>query len=128
MNQEVILWIIGTGITITGIVVGGYVSLIQRVTRLETRFETTLDMIGHKVAKKLHSPDDHHGIDWYLDKYLRREELTLEEWMNLKDRCVSIAHSNKVIENEKLLADFMEAICDHKIRCHTRYQEQLLNK
>lgn len=52
MSTEVILWILGQAIFILGVGIGAYVSIVQRVAKLEV----IMALVGTKAAKILHSP------------------------------------------------------------------------
>lgn len=114
------MWMIGEFIVIAGSCIVAYVSIVQRLTRLETKWEATIDTIGIKIAKKLHSPDDHNGIDVYLDKYLDKQDLSLNEWTELRDKCNEIEHKMHVGKEEKILATLMAAVCEHKMKAYVK--------
>jgi hypothetical protein len=118
MNDN-ILWIIGQGVVLSIGGVAAYVALIQRVTRLETRWDNFVYNLGEKSARGLHSPNDHLGLDALLDKYLSHHyELTREEWSELNARCEQIVDDLKASDKERSLAAILAAVCQHKLVDH----------
>lgn len=117
MNTEYILWLLGVAVSLGGAGIGAYISIIQRMTKIETKFEDFVDNFGDKIAKHLHSPDDHLGLDALMDKYRDRHyELSFKEWADLLVRCDRISQDKKGTTTEQVLADFMALICHHKLR------------
>lgn len=117
MNQEILLWIIGQVLVTAGALIAIYVKLISRIVAIETLLKT----MGEKAARALHSPDNHHGVDPLLDKYLDRcYELSYEEWRQLHSKMEEILHNEKSSPGEKSLASWLSAICEHKMMCGKR--------
>lgn len=115
--ENIILWLIGQLIATAGAVVVIYVRLISRIVAIETLLRT----MGEKAARALHSPDNHHGIDPLLDKYIDREyELTLQEWSELHDKTENIIKDDSSTKGEKALASWLSAICEHKMKCGSK--------
>lgn len=117
MNQTFYLWIATQTL---GLILGGlgaYIVLVQRVTKLEARFEMFVSLVGTKVAKALHSPTNHLGIDALLEEYINRHhELSLEQWRQLHIMCENIMIAQEhVSHGEKAMAAFMAAVCEHKL-------------
>lgn len=99
-------------LTLAGTGIGAYVSVIQRLTRVEA----VISLFGEKAAKMLHSPDNHHGIDDLLDKYLDRNyELSFDEWTELKTKCEAIEANKSLSHGERILAAFLSALAHHKL-------------
>lgn len=106
------MWILGTGVTLLSVGVGAYIRISDRVTKLET----ILSLVGSKVAKILHSPDDHLGMDALLDKYLDRHyELSPSEWTKLTALCEGVVVDRNKPRDLRLLAALLSAISEHKI-------------
>lgn len=102
------------GLTFAG--VGAVLMLTNRITRLETRFEDWLDRAGVLAAKALHSPDNHLGIDHYLDQYIQgHHDMTLNQWISFHDICVIVQNDEKATKLEKVQAEFLMQLCQHKI-------------
>ena len=123
ISDETIRWLIGGGVasfgTMGSALIGTYVAISTRVTRVETRLEDFIMLMGSKVAKAMHSPDNHHGMDEVLEKleksYVQRNyELTRDEWEFLKAKCEAIM-AEPGTNNESALAAMLAAICDHKL-------------
>lgn len=102
--------------TITVGVAATVVVMRERLTRLETRFEDWLDRAGVLAAKVLHSPDNHLGIDGYLDSYIaHHHDMSLQEWADFHDICVEVTRDEKSTKLEKVQAEFLMQLCLHKI-------------
>lgn len=83
------------------------------------RFETMVEILGKKAAKQLHSPDNHHGLDEYLDMYIDKHyDMSQAEWETLKQKCEAIEHDGTSTANEKSLAAFIVALCVHKLMAY----------
>lgn len=114
-NNEIIALVFQT-LAIVGAGLAAYIALIQRVTRLEVKFEMFVMMVGEKAARALRSPHTPE-LDVLLDKYIDEHyELTLAEWMMLKNMCDEMA-SNEVdfSKTERSLAGWIAAVCEHKL-------------
>lgn len=123
MTESTILWAAGIIFSLIVMDIGSYMmlkdkiasdhlGLAQRVTRLET----VLDNIGIKMAKTLHSPDDHLGIDVLLDKYIDRNyELSLDEWNELMANCEQIENDRDLPHGVRVAAAMLNEICRHKL-------------
>lgn len=89
------------------------------VVRLSTQFEDWLNRAGELAAKALHSPDNHLKIDDYLDKYLDQHyDMSVQEWVEFRSVLQPIAESEeseKISKLEKVQAEFLMALCDHKL-------------
>lgn len=120
-------WILGTATPIVAGGIAAYISVTNRLTRLEsmvhedmesrvTRMETLMKMLGDKAAKILHSPSDHHQMDELLDKYLDRHyELSPEEWTELLIKTSAVENDKSLTKGERTLAAWLNAICHHKL-------------
>lgn len=109
----IFLWIMGIFVALSGAGITAYVSLIQRIVKLET----TLSLIGLKAARILHSTDDHHGLDALLDKYIDRHyELSYGEWQQLLENCELIEEDVRLSKQERTLAAIVSAVCHHKLK------------
>lgn len=126
--EPLILWILGTGVSVLSAGVVAYVALVQRITKLEAmvhedlegrviKMEALFELLGEKAAKLLHSPDDHHGIDELLDKYMDRNyELSFDEWQKLLSICGTIENNKELSKGERVLAAFLGMVSSHKLR------------
>lgn len=93
------------------------------------QIKTMLSSTSEKYAKILHSPDDHHGLDILLDKYIDRNyELSLSEWEELKDRTDKIFKDKSVSKSERMLAAFINELCYHKTMFKQQQQSALNNE
>lgn len=110
-----ILALVGAGLTF-------WFAFGNRLTRLETTVEFVVDSLGRKAARALHSPDDHLGLDDYLDRYISKShDMSLAEWVKMK-QLLEVARDNPcATKNEQIMAEFLMELCDHKsLSTHTR--------
>jgi DNA repair ATPase RecN len=116
MDDRTTMWLFAT---VFACIAGGATFILNfsvRLTKIESKQELFFDLIGKKIAKLLHSPDDHLGIDDYLDKYLDHHyDLSHQEWITFKEKLEGIINSEQSSTNEKLMAAFLSALCEHKI-------------
>lgn len=117
LETKLIFFIAGQFIVLLGTGIKAYINLNGRMIRVETQFESFTNFIGKKSAKMMHSPDNHHGMDDLLDKYLKHDDLPLEDWIILSGLCDKTIE-NPATEMEEFLALHFGALCAHKIRCH----------
>ena len=116
MNEGLLLGIFGVFVTALFAMAGAIYILSQRVTKMETIFNFWIDTIGRKAAQLLHSPDDHHGLDKYLEKYLGdHPSLNLEDWYTIKRICGDIENDNKLDSGKRFIAGFVAAGAAQKI-------------
>lgn len=112
MTPELLLWLLGHAIVFGGAGMGAYIKLIQRITKVET----FISLLGTKAARALHSPDDHLGLDQYLDEYLTKHyEMSGDAWLGLHDKCEAILKDKSVSASERSLAAILSAVCEHKL-------------
>lgn len=70
----------------------------------------------------LHSPSNHLGLDYYIDKYRDNHyDLTYDEWMDFHEKCERLVSNPSVTESEKLaaaqfLATFGALVALHKLQ------------
>lgn len=75
-----------------------------------------MDRFGIIAAKALHSPDNHLGIDHYLESYIANHyDMSAQEWLDFKEICASVMNNPEASKNEKLQAEFLSELCDHKM-------------
>ena len=104
---------------IFGIVSAGTMCVVVgngRLSRVEASVEFLIDAMGRLAAKKLHSPDDHLGIDYYLDVYIKHHhDMSFLEWTNFKEVCKMTRLNDKASKEEKAYAEFLIELCEHKL-------------
>lgn len=115
MNQELMQWLIGGlvvfGVGFVGASITAYISLVQRLTKIET----TIDLLGEKAARVLHSPHTP-DLDRLLEKYVDRHyELSHAEWQELLERCQAIEDDITNPKDQRALAAIVSAVCSHKL-------------
>lgn len=118
-NDQILVWILSTGVTVMGAVIAAYISLIKSTANISERvkvLEVMFDTIGRKAARALHSPHDPYGLDPLLDKYLDRHyELSNPEWNELLERCKGTEKRDDVSTEQKFFAGMLEAVCMNKL-------------
>ena len=110
----------GIGAILCGIIVAGVALafvLSNRITRIETQFEDWLDRCGLMAAKALHSPDNHLGIDYFLDQYVNNSfDMADQDWVNLREVCASTMQNPSATKLEQVQAEFLKHLADHKLQ------------
>lgn len=110
MNIEP-MWILGTGVTILGGGFAGYVSLTNRLTRIET----TINLIGKKAANILYSPHTPE-LDELLKEYIEsNHDLPQTKWERMEQLVLEIESSLTEDKDKRLLAAIVAALADHKL-------------
>src|SRR5690349_18538347 len=88
-----------------GIISSGAVCVINgasRLSRVEASVEFLIDATGRLAAKKLHSPDDHLGIDFYLDEYIKNHhDMSMIQWQEFKEICKMTRVNSSASKEEK---------------------------
>lgn len=117
-NPDVFMWVVG-GLAVwnAAMTTVGF-SMVQRVARLEG----AVSLIGKNAAKVLHSPNNHHGMDKLLDKYINpKVTLTSEEWTQLQVKCEMTLNDQSVSKDERFFAGIVHAMCvarlEYKLPC-----------
>jgi hypothetical protein len=109
----------GIGAILCGIILSGVgfaFVISNRVTRIESSLEFWIDSMGRLAAKKLHSPDDHLGIDAFLDIYIQNAHtMTLEQWSEFKLVCLKSRSDPLATKAEKAYAEFLIELCEYKM-------------
>lgn len=129
MNLQIILFLSAQAVVFAGAIIGSYVVLRERVTRIEVKFETFLLLLGNKVAKLMHSPTDHLGFDFYSEQYQKRHhEMSYDEWEALGKKCGEVERNPDATQQEQLMAAFIGMVCEHKLQCHVPRAKALAMK
>lgn len=111
-----VAFVLGQAALFTAAIVGGYILLVQRITKLETTLDFWVNEVGTKALDLLHSPTNHLGLDALIDEYRSHNyDLTNEQWENLRFICAEIQARESVSKDEKLLAVLGEALSNHKL-------------
>lgn len=114
LDKSTILWLVSFAFANGGALIGIYIRLNSRIVAIETLLRAQ----SEKFMRGLHSPNNHHGLDPLLDKYIDNlGELTFEEWRSLHDKCEGILFSVDVSKGEKALAAWVSAFAEHKLKC-----------
>lgn len=116
-NWEIALFgLVATAIA--GLVTAGtamFFLLGNRITSLEVAQNFLTDALGMKAARILHSPDNHLGIDYYLDRYIQgHHDMSYREWMDLHEAMMETVNNPIATKNEKSQARFLAELAIHK--------------
>lgn len=91
----------------------GYLSLRDDVSRIKN----TLSMMSEVAARALHSPDDHLGLDEYIDIYLDHDcDMPDAKWEEMKSKLVEILNDRNRSTGERNGAGMLLALSYHKLR------------
>ena len=96
-------------ITLAGGIIGVYVSLAQRLTRVETLFE----LLGKQAANILHSPHTPE-LDETLEKYIN-DALTEEDFKKLLILMDSLENDASKPKEERVLAAIIGVDCRKRL-------------
>ena len=101
MSETLQLWLFG--------VMGAWLvvlsAAILRLMLFQEKVQAILTFLSKKSAEILHSPDNHHGLDYYLDEYKKHHhDLTHVQWCELLERCKAIADDPSAKKDERLMA------------------------
>lgn len=121
---HIALFLLGEAIILVGIGIKAYLTLLEKINKLATEFVAlqvehnfVIESLGKKALRRFHSPDDHHGLDGLIDKYVYRQfELSFEEWQKLHVRICAI-EAKAIAENDhemEMLAFMVSNLCRHK--------------
>lgn len=92
----------GLAVTLGGAAFGFAFSISRKVTTLETQMTVIWPQVKFVTAMGLHSPNNHHGIDDLLVKYVKGT-IERDELVELVSR-VQVLESRTDSEEEKLKA------------------------
>lgn len=129
MNQEAILWIFGTLITLGSMYLAGlsgYVlkttgdlrqSIYDATTRV-VRIETTFSLFNEKAASILHSPHTPEldsALEKLMESYEKNSDMSQPEWANLLRLTEQIEHDRELSKGERLIAAMVSTTCRVKL-------------
>jgi len=92
----------GLAVTLGGAAFGFAFSISRKVTTLETQMTVIWPQVKFVTAMGLHSPDNHHGIDELLMKYVKGT-IERDELVELIAK-VQVLEARSTIEEERLKA------------------------
>lgn len=105
MSETLSIWLFGIAglwmLALTGI----WNSMRQdmRTTRLAVKL--FVDGMGKAAAEVLHSPDDHLGLDKYLDKYIAGHyDMSDADWSDFKTKCERLQTDKTLSDAERIAA------------------------
>lgn len=121
MSETLLIWLFG-GMGAWLVLLSGFVmKVLLTQVKMQVAMDLFVDSLGARLAKALHSPDNHLGIDHYLDKYLDRNyELSFEEWEEFRKVCMATENNEKATELERMQAAGLAIICEHKLHMSPR--------
>lgn len=111
-DTEIIVLILGGMASCIGAGTVAHISVVQRLARLEA----VIEMMGRKAMEQLHSPDDHHGLDVLIDKYLATHDLNEGEWTTIRDTCEEVLRNPDTPHSEKQWALIAFGLSIHKLQ------------
>lgn len=123
MTTDTIISLISEGVVIAGGCFGGYIKLVQqinanhtsiieRVTRVETLFES----MGARAIKSLHSPDNHLKVDGFVDKYHNGHyDMSQADWIEFKMLLETIHDDKTKTDLERSSANLGIMLAEHKL-------------
>lgn len=118
MNQEAVLWIFGTIITLCTLVIGKLLASVDNLTGRVIRIETTFSLFNEKAANILHSPHTPE-LDLALEKlvvaYQKNHDLKMEEWRELLRLVELIENDRELLHGERLIAAMISTTCRVKL-------------
>lgn len=90
MTTEIALWIAGQAVIMISAGILAYVRMTERVTKVEViveHLESSFEIMMGKALRKMHSPDDHLGLDDIIDEYIEKHDLPMDKWIIVRDTC-----------------------------------------
>ena len=118
MNQEAVLWIFGTIITLCTLVIGKLLASVDNLTGRVIRIETAFSLFNEKAANILHSPHTPE-LDLALEKlvvaYHKNHDLKMEEWRELLRLVELIENDRELLHGERLIAAMISTTCRVKL-------------
>jgi hypothetical protein len=118
MNQEAILWIFGTIITIGTIITGAMAGAVLNLKERVVRIETTFSLFNEKAATILHSPHTPEldaALEELLASYDKNRDMTQEQWTNLLRLVEQIENDKELAKGERLIAAMVSTTCRVKL-------------
>lgn len=126
MTADSLLWMIGQSIALIILAVGAHIKLLERINDSNARIiklEVLLELFGRNAAKILHRDDDKYGVDSLLERYVsNHNELSMQEWEELRDKMDSICKDQKAPKSERTLAAWLSALAVHKLGMYGKWK------
>src|ERR1035438_10282726 len=108
MSDQILIAAFSLIILCLGAILAYMFSFNYRLTKLETIFNFWIDTIGKKAAEILHSPNDHLGLDKYLEKYLGdHPTLSYGDFCEIKLMCEKVEKDVNIDAGKRLIAGFV---------------------
>jgi hypothetical protein len=129
MNQIILNCILGVLGTLTSAAIGWLLSSHFKLRDDVNSIKTTLSMMSEAAARALHSPDDHLGLDYYMDLYIEHDcDMPSAQWEELKKLLRSILDDGTKTTGERNAAGMILALSYHKLRQPLPPKEELKPK
>ena len=122
MNVETQIWLFG----VIGFWLLSLTSVVWwskgEVKTMRLAMKLFIDGMGKAAVEVLHSPDDHLGLDVFLDKYKAGHfDMSNEDWITFKERCDRLQNDSSISAAERMaaatiLAAFAAQVALHKIQ------------
>ena len=117
MNQIVFNWVLGIAATVLSGAIAGCFNAYLRLRDDVTNIKTTLSMMSEVAARALHSPDNHLGIDGYLEIYAAHDcDMPHAQWEELKDALWIILNDKSRTTGERNAAGMLLFLSYHKLQ------------
>lgn len=114
--NETEMWILGILLAAAGACILGGAGIAWSFQNRLTRLETTLELMGRNTMTAMHSPDDHLEMDGLVEKYTaNNNDLPLEDWETVKERCTEISKDVSRPREDRLAAGLAAAFAEHKL-------------
>lgn len=134
MNQVLFNWLLGIAATVLAAGIVGclkaclqlrddvhkfkeYSNGYQKLRDDVNNIKTTLSMMSEVAARALHSPDNHLGIDEYLEIYASHDcDMPNAKWEELKERLWIILNDKTKTTGERNAAGMLLFLSYHKLQ------------
>jgi hypothetical protein len=91
----------------------------QDIKKMVLAMELYFKKMEAAALEVLHSPNDHLGLDYYIDKYRQgHSDMTDEEWLEFHEKCERLSSDPTVTAEEKLAAAQFLAIFGALVSLH----------
>jgi hypothetical protein len=119
MDLTTLLAILGVMFTCVGAGAVAYNSISQRISVIETKQnmrDRFFEELERRAMELLHRDDNKWGLDKLVEKYrLNHYDLSMNDWILLKEKCEEIFQDNTNSTDERLLASLAIGLAEHKL-------------
>lgn len=123
MSENLLIWIFGITWAVMGTCIlagAGFAFVISNKVSgmaVEIKFAgAAIDRVALEALKGLHSPTDHHGIDYFIDRCLAgKDDMQKWFWVAFKKELEMIVWKPEVDTVKKMMAIFLSEMCSKKL-------------